>query len=651
LLSKMTKLTGKLNKYLEEDQAEMGQTLGEVTGAIDEQSTTLSSAPAPAKLTANGGYRFRSRRGRSAQQEYTPGCTLNMYADKDFKGSAFKVSTTEVTGETFLKEDVMDGVSSVKSTGCSYVELFDNDYGGCKRNFDDNIKIDGDANEKKLAWDLDNDICGVFISARPPFEKIESILGTYQSNRAKPETVSFGFNSAGKIEINKDATKKVAGGLNSNAMTVKEFTEGGKLHYKPYDMTGIFDGKKTPNTIVWENTNGDPTGVIYTKTAEYVYAETPAAAAGPAVDDVTTFQAKQLEESICTNAGALVKQIIGAKGRAAKVGVFMQQVSLIMEATNEVKVTLTGRLTEFETDISVMEVKQADLEISMVTTAAKIEVLETTLKTIKDTIATDKDAIVTADGITAKANEDTEAANDQTKINKDETDQAKADADANDEKAAKDKQDSADLDDKTDKLNDSTDALNDEADASDKATIEANEATEKAKTDEENAKEAIKLADEEIAANKKSIEDLKSSEEKITSTLKSATSKFAQIKRNFASQQRRFGPHIQVFNFCNEMKCYDLCRVAKEGGSILGSCEAQIAVDKFFDSNPNECGDDCGKEEGDIKICSSIACGSTMVNLPAQMKLVHKREKTLCTAASQTLLKRRNKSGAWQAPF
>lgn len=47
--------------------------------------------------------------------------------------------------------------------------------------------------------------------------------------------------------------------------------------------------------------------------------------------------------------------------------------------------------------------------------------------------------------------------------------------------------------------------------------------------------------------------------------------------------EQRFGPAIQVFNFCQKMKCYDECRVSKNDEVILTSCDAQIALDSIKD--------------------------------------------------------------------
>jgi len=105
----------------------------------------------------------------TASSEVTPVCTLLMYEDKNFKGKVTTVTTTDENGQEFTDKD-FDGsdVSSFKVSGCSSVELYDDDRGGCKRGFGDNIKIDGDAEKSTIEWDLDDDICGVFLQALPP---------------------------------------------------------------------------------------------------------------------------------------------------------------------------------------------------------------------------------------------------------------------------------------------------------------------------------------------------------------------------------------------------------------------------------------------------------------------------------------------------
>jgi len=92
-------------------------------------------------------------------------CTVKFYSGDDFSGYLGSV-TSQKRGENGgtligLEDEIMNGVSSISSEGCSVVELYDEDY--CTQGDPDNLKGYDDPSWSDLPWDLDNDICAVYI--------------------------------------------------------------------------------------------------------------------------------------------------------------------------------------------------------------------------------------------------------------------------------------------------------------------------------------------------------------------------------------------------------------------------------------------------------------------------------------------------------
>jgi hypothetical protein len=315
---------------------------------------------------------------------------------------------------------------------------------------------------------------------------------------------------------------------------------------------------------------------------------------------------KPIVEAICKDAGSLAALITAAGDRTAAMVTYINEVSKIISSTKEIQVTLTTRLDAFEgynqmisdyrtankakiAACNALEIKLGNMlganEAAIAAAKKKTDEANAAAAAANAGAATatsaanalnadtaSKDADTTAlDGKTAKMDADTTALNGKTATTNADTAGKVADTTALDGKTATTKADTAGKVADTTALDKSTAGLNAQAssDTSGAASNDAAAVSKKAEIEQTMAK---------IGKLKAAIATLQSVSTSLATTMSDAQEQYTWLKEDFEGVSQQFGPFIQIFKFCDKLKCYDSCRAAPDKWPVLGTCDGQKAL-------------------------------------------------------------------------
>jgi hypothetical protein len=322
--------------------------------------------------------------------------------------------------------------------------------------------------------------------------------------------------------------------------------------------------------------------------------------AAPAGSEAAKVDPKTIVDAICKDAGSLAELISAAGDRTAAMITYIEEVGKIITATNELKVTLTKRLQKFDghnemikeyrTSNSVMLEKCRALEIKLGDMLGANEAAIAAAKKKTDeanaaaAAANAGAAAATSDANALNADTagkvaDTTALDGKTADTNADTAGKVADATALDKKTADTNADTAGKVADTATLDASTTALNAQA-SSDTSGATSNNA------ESVSGEAKILTIMGEIGIIQQSITTLETVSKKLNETMVDAKEQYTWLKEDFEGASQSFGPFIQIFDFCNKLKCYDKCRAAPDKWPVMGTCDGTEAINDLIGAGP-----------------------------------------------------------------